>query len=262
MLLVLAAGCGGDGGTTVDSADGELEEPRRKGPPYEAVAVTEAGTITGTVTFAAAGGTADTASVAAAGSAAAPAPASGATTAAGATACAAPPSSQDVVVYLASIARGRALPDTTPRRHELAVTRCDMQPRVLVAATGGTLNLSNGVGIVHRVSFTFEGMRNPMLRIPFSDAGQLVPLDRVLAIPGHVTIASDQGPGVTAQLIIVEHPYAVATRDGRFTIDSVPPGTYSLVAVGASGRTEGAVRVEAGRTTTINLTGQSVALPH
>lgn len=233
LVLMAAAACTGGGAEskTVDSSDGGVaEEPRRKGPPYKAVPVTASGTITGTVTLPPAAGPAATG------------------------ACAAHPAgSREVAVYLENIATGRALPANAPRRHALEAAQCTLTPGVLVATAGGTLNLSNSFRAVHRVGFTFEGMKNPMLQVPFSDQGQLVPTERVLAVPGVVNVASDQDPSVRGRIVVLEHPYGVTSADGRFTLDSVPPGTYSLVAVTATGRASATVSVQAGATTTAAL---------
>lgn len=232
--VLLLAGCTGEGAKTVDSADGELEEPRRKAPPYEVTPVTASGTITGTVALPAAA------------PAAAPAPTSGP--------CAGKASpASDVVVYLEDIARGRAQPDSVARRYELAADDCTLSPAVSIASAGGTLNVINGLRAVHHVDFVFEGMKNPMLRLPFSDPGQLVPTEKVLEIPGLVDVRSDLDPSIHARLVVVEHPYALRVRDGKFTMDSVPPGTYTLVAVGATGRAETKVEVRAGAATPVTL---------
>ena len=231
VFAVLALACGGDDGRkTVDSADGELEEPRRKGPPYQVARVTATGSITGTVTPMTA-------------------------PAAGGGPCAAqqPRDTPEAVVYLEDIARGRALAPDTPRRYELDVAACEFTPRVLITAAGATLNLRNAHNAVHRVAFTFEGMKNPMLRVPFSDAGQVVPSERLLAIPGVIDVTTDQDPGLRARIVVLEHPYVVATEGGQFTLDSVPPGTYSLVALSAGGRATATVAVQPGATTTTSL---------
>lgn len=228
FLALLA--CTGDGVKTVDSADGELDEPRRKAPPYQVAEVTSPGSITGTVAI----------------PAAAPPPAAGPCAGKGAAGSA-------VVVYLEDIARGLAQPDSVPRRYVLAADDCALSPAVSIAAAGGTLNLSNGLRAVHHVDFVFEGSKNPMLRVPFSDPGQLVPSEKVLEIPGLVEVRSDLDPSVRARLVVVEHPYAVQVTDGKFTMDSVPPGTYTLVAVGVTGRAETRVEVRAGSATPVAL---------
>lgn len=231
VFVVLALACSGeDGRKTVDSADGELEVPRRKGPPYEVAPVTASGSITGTVT-----------------TAAAPAATTGP--------CAArkPGGGAEAVVYLENIARGRPLPSDTPRRYELDVAACEFAPRVLIAAAGATLNLRNAYNSVHRVAFTFEGMKNPMLRVPFSDAGQVVPSERLLAVPGVIDVTTDQDPALRARIVVLEHPYVAATDGGQFTLDSVPPGTYALVALSAAGRATTTVAVQPGATTTTSL---------
>lgn len=247
LLVGLAAACGGGDDKTVDSADGELDEPRRKRPPYEVAPVTAAGTITGTVTL-------SQVPAAGASTAGAPAGAPQAVAAPDAPNACPPRSDGPTVVYLEDIARGRPLPSDVARRHELAAEPCAFSPRVSIAAAGSTLNLSNAVNAVHHVTFTFEDMKTPMLSVPFSDRGQLVPTEKVLALPGLVTVASDQAPGVQAHIVVVEHPYAVTTTDGTFRLDSVPPGKYSLVVVSGAGRVATTVPVQDGATTTATLT--------
>jgi hypothetical protein len=244
-LLLLAAACGGDGSTTVDSADGELDEPRRKGPEYKAAPVTAVGTISGTVMVAAAPAAAPGTTPANASAPQPQQPPAGG--------CAAP-SSSSVVVFLQDIATGLPIPDDAARRHELAVGDCELTPAISIATATGTLNLSNSLGRVHHVAFTFEDMKTPMLRVPFSDRGQLVPSERVLAVPGVVDVASDQHPLARARIVVLEHPYGVLTTDGAFTLDSVPPGNYSLVALTATGRAGAKVQVQAGATTNVTLT--------
>lgn len=248
IVLLLAAACGGEEGTTVDSADGELEEPRRKGPEYKPAPVTAAGTITGTVSLA------STAPAPAAGAAApqSSAPASPPQSPAAGSACP-PPSTTAFAVFLEDIPTGLPLADDAPRRHEISVGECEVSPAVSIATASGTVNLSNSLGRVHHVAFTFEGLKNPMLRVPFSDRGQLVPSERVLAVPGIVDVTSDQHPSARARIVVLEHPYGRITADGRFTLDSVPPGTYTLVAVNATGRAEARVQVQAGATTNVTL---------
>jgi len=237
-LMALAA-CTGSEGTTIDSADGELEVPRRKSPPYRAAPVTSAGSITGTVQVASTAPGPDSASGQAQSGPARCTPRG---------AAAAP-----VVVFLEDIPRGNPLPGDAARRHELAVDDCALTPAVSIASAGGTLNLSNALDAVHQVAFIYEGMKNPMMRVPFSDPGQLVPSERVLYIPGVVEVRSDLAPSIAARIVVVEHPYAVQTTDGSFTIDSVPPGTYTLVAVGLHGRAESRVEVRAGAATPVTL---------
>lgn len=231
LLCLTLVACGSTEGTkTLDSADGELDVPRRKSPPYKAGPVAAAGTISGTVTL----------------PAAVPAPSAG--PCAGKTAA-----SAGAVVYLEDIPTGRAQASDTPRRYEIAIDDCTVTPGVSIAAAGGTLNLSNGLRAVHHVAFTYEGMKAPLVSVPFSDPGQLVPSEKVLALPGLVDVQSDLDPAIRGRLVVVEHPYAVRTADGRFTLDSVPPGTYTLVAVGATGRAATKVEVRAGAATPVTL---------
>lgn len=251
--MLVTAACSGDGRTTVDSANGELDEPRRMGPEYKPAPVTAAGTITGTVAVGGANGATAAATASPPNGQAAPAAPAAPTAAPSVAGTCAAPAASSFAVFLEDIATGLPLPGDAVRRHELAVGPCELTPTVSIATANATLNLSNSLGRVHHVAFTFDGMKNPMLRVPFSDPGQLVPSESVLAVPGVVDVTSDQHPSTRARIVVLEHPYGVLTTDGRFTLDSVPPGEYSLVALSATGRAEAKVQVKAGATTNVTL---------
>jgi hypothetical protein len=55
--------------------------------------------------------------------------------------------------------------------------------------------------------------------------------------------------------VAIDHPYVTITKDdGRFTLDSVPPGTYHVRAWHPMlGVADGVARVAAGQATTLEL---------
>lgn len=134
---------------------------------------------------------------------------------------------EDVVVWLADARAGKELP--IERRYEITNEDCTFEPRVQAAVEGGMLNVKNADPAVHRTSFLRAG--DTVARVRESDAGQVVPTGKVLAHRGLVEVRSESYPWSRAWIRVFDHPYfAVTNRDGIFTIDSVPPGRYRLMA--------------------------------
>jgi hypothetical protein len=133
----------------------------------------------------------------------------------------------NVVVWLADARRGKPLP--VERRFEITATGCTLEPRVQAAIAGGMLNVRSLDATTHRTRFA----RNDAVLdvVQETDWGQVVPTEKVLARPGLVEARCTLHPWARAWIRVFDHPYfAVTNRDGTFTIDSVPPGTYHLVA--------------------------------
>lgn len=135
----------------------------------------------------------------------------------------------NVVVWLEGLRAGKALPRS--RRYTIAHSGCVLAPRSQAALVGGTLNVVNDDPIAHETTVHREGTAAPLVTMRFGFDGQVVPLDRVLAQPGVLQLACTVHPASRAWVHVFDHPYfAMTTDDGSFVIDSVPPGSYELVA--------------------------------
>jgi hypothetical protein len=133
----------------------------------------------------------------------------------------------EVVVWLDDVREGKALPNA--RRYELSNERCQLLPRVQGALTDGMLNLKSADAIPHRTSLLLDG--DSVALIDHPDAGSIVPVERALARPGLLTASSATLPWMRAWIQVFDHPYfAVTARDGRWSLDSVPAGSWRLVA--------------------------------
>lgn len=134
---------------------------------------------------------------------------------------------ENVVVWLDGVHAGKPLP--AERRYEIEHDRCAVTPRVQAAIVGGMLNVRSGDPVVHRARFVRDGATIDLVQE--TDRGQVVPTEKVLARPGLIEIRCDTHPWTRAWIVAFDHPYfAVTNRDGTFTLDSVPPGTYTLEA--------------------------------
>ena len=169
---------------------------------------------------------------------------------------AAPRSGPSAVVWLDDIRSGLDVPAERKldRRLELTATRCKLEPRLQLALVGSTLNVRNDDAVTHQVQLFRDGGAQPVFRIPFIFAGQLVPTQRPLSVPGVLEARSTQDPSLHSVVVLVDHPYAaVVGADGSFTIDSIPPGRYRLMAMSADGSAEQTVDVSASGEQAISL---------
>ncbi|HSJ65632.1 MAG TPA: carboxypeptidase-like regulatory domain-containing protein [Gemmatimonadaceae bacterium] len=157
------------------------------------------------------------------------------------------------IVWLADARRGRAL--SASRRFELATERCRLTPAVQPAIAGGMLNVLSLDRLVHRLQFIRPGTEGTVGRVEQFDAGQVVPLESVLSLPGPVTVRSDRFPWMEAWIHVFDHPYfAMTDRGGTFALDSIPPGRYTLVVWHPStGQRDTTVVVTAGDTSRLAI---------
>ena len=158
-------------------------------------------------------------------------------------------------VWLVGVGAGKAFPDV--RRSELALDGCRLQPHIVAAVAGGALNVHGVDELDARIRFTrVEGGGGDdapgtvLLRVTTTDAGQVVPSERVVATAGTVEARGELQPWMRAWVLAFDHPYFATTdANGAFVLDGVPPGTYRLVAWhDRLGRVEQGVSVPAGGT--------------
>lgn len=129
------------------------------------------------------------------------------------------------VVWLQGVHAGKPLPSL--RRYELSTRHCAARPMTQAAIAGGMLDVISLDPLIHRTRFVATGGTIDV--VDQSDAGQVVPTGAVLAHAGLVTVRCDLHPVTRAWIRVFDHPYFTVTgRDGRFRIDSVPPGDYTL----------------------------------
>lgn len=158
-----------------------------------------------------------------------------------------------VVVWLADVRAGKPLP--LARRYELRLERCALTPRALAAIAGGTLNVHGRDPLQARLRFVRWPDGEPLLLAPLTDAGQVIPDERLLAAPGVVEARGELHPWLRAWLLTFDHPYfATTTADGTFALADVPPGRYRAVAWHERlGRVEQSVEIRPGSPTQLDF---------
>jgi hypothetical protein len=134
-----------------------------------------------------------------------------------------------VVVWLVDARSGKPL--SLNRRFELTHSRCRLRPRVQAVRVGGTLNIRSADRTVHDARFLRAADSSTIAVVSEHDAGQVVPDERVLAMPGRIEVRCDVHPWTRGWILVFDHPYYEMTdRRGSFAMDSVPPGRYRLIA--------------------------------
>jgi hypothetical protein len=133
----------------------------------------------------------------------------------------------NVLVWIDGLTAGKSLPEV--RRETLTIERCRLSPRVLAVPAGTTVNVFSRDGATHTWRFYREGVDEPIDEIWTVDNGQVVPSEKIAKQPGIVEARDAQQPWARGYVAVFDHPYFAVTDDnGAFTIDSLPPGTYTV----------------------------------
>lgn len=161
----------------------------------------------------------------------------------------------NAVVHLEGIRAGKPVPREEPVR--LANRKCAFVPHVVAASTGQTLEMYNDDPFLHDAHAWLgtETLFNLALQ-----KGRTV--KHVLDRPGiaHVN-CNVRHTWMHAYLFVTDDPYhAVTDAAGRFALDDVPPGTYTIAVwhelLGSRRRD---VTVAPGKTTSVDFTLEAVA---
>lgn len=156
---------------------------------------------------------------------------------------------QNAVVSITDITSGKAM--TFAANTRLDQTKCVYAPHIVFAQVGGSLEVANGDTLMHNVhSFTFD---NPSINRAQPQGSD--PITTELELPEIIEIGCDIHSWMTAWVVAAEHPYHVATAaDGSFTLSDVPAGTYDVeVWHEKLGKSSQSVTVTAGATADVSF---------
>lgn len=133
----------------------------------------------------------------------------------------------NVLVWIDGIRSGKPLPEV--RRQTLTIEHCRLEPRILAVVATSTINVFSKDRATHEIRFYREGVSAPIEAIRTVDEGQVVPSEKIAAESGIVEIRCSEHPFVRGYVAVFDHPYfAVTNERGEFTIDGLPPGTYTV----------------------------------
>jgi len=129
----------------------------------------------------------------------------------------------NAVVSLEGIASGKRFAPSSP---VLDQKNCDYVPYLQIVPAGATLAIVNSDPVSHNVH-AYDAGNESLFNLGTPLAGQR--FEQKLSRPGPVKFKCDVHPWMFAWVWVARTPYTAATgRDGRFVLDGVPPGTYTL----------------------------------
>jgi plastocyanin len=138
------------------------------------------------------------------------------------------------LVYLDTAPRG-AFDEPEPGRAVMDQRNETFVPRLLAVTTGTVVDFPNSDRTYHNV-FSLSRPRRFDLGRYASGRSKAVRFDR----PGVVRVFCDIHSHMSAFVVVFGHPFfRVTDGDGRYRLDQVPPGTYTVV-----GWYEGEARVQ------------------
>ena len=246
-LALTATGCGkkdGKGGKSGSSKKaGKKGGKKGKKSKYEGGAVTDGGTISGTVSFA---GKAEDLTVKitkdnevcdkGAGPAGAVIVKDGKV--------------QNAVVALQGIKKGKAWSSDNTEVDNLD---CIFKPRISVGKLGGKIVAKNSDSVLHNTHlFLKKGDKN-LFNIALPKKGEVQ--EKPLRKAGLVSIKCDAHEWMQAYIYVSAHPYvAVTDAAGKFSMSDVPAGEYTaLVWHETIGKKEAKVKVDKGGSATLDV---------
>lgn len=147
---------------------------------------------------------------------------------------------QDAVVYLKGVQKGKAL-EKPAKKPEIVNHKCRFEPAVQ-AFPVGTVVIVNSDPVMHN-THGFSG-KQTVFNVALPVKGQRI--EKPLTKPGIMRVECDTHGWMLAWVYAADNPYyAVTKKDGSFSLADVPPGTYTLVAWQAlTGETETQVTVK------------------
>jgi plastocyanin len=156
--------------------------------------------------------------------------------------------SADVVVYLSDV------PGTfTPPSNHLRMDQKSLMfiPHVLPVVAGSTIDFANNDDVKHNIFSPSETKK-----FNLGTYGKDIIKQETFGKEGEVVLLCNVHAEMSAYVIVLPNPYFAKTgNDGRFTIDNIPPGQYTLKTWHEKKRPyEQKVTVEAGKTTEIKIT--------
>lgn len=132
---------------------------------------------------------------------------------------------QDALVYLKDVQKGKA-PGKPAKSPEINNHNCRFEPHVQ-AAPVGSIVIVNSDPILHN-THGFLG-KQTVFNQALPTKGMRI--EKPIKKPGMMRIECDSHGWMLGWVFAAEHPYhAVTKKDGTFSIPDVPPGSYTLVA--------------------------------
>jgi len=131
----------------------------------------------------------------------------------------------NTVVYLKDVSRGKAF-DLPEQRRFLDQKHCRYEPHILLVPQHALLQMKSSDATLHTIHMDGAASYN----LPFPFPNQTVSRD--MQSPGLVNLKCNGGHvWMNAEMFVAPHPYYTVTDEsGKFELTNIPPGQYVLVA--------------------------------
>lgn len=134
----------------------------------------------------------------------------------------------DVVVYLDKVPSGKAFSD---EETEIDQNGCKFLPFLSVMVNGQDLKVYNSDAVAHNVH-TFELIgtsKRTAFNVNQPDQGSVLTKKVKLRRGNAMKLECDQHAFMHGFIFVAKNPYyAVVAEDGSYTIDNIPPGSYTV----------------------------------
>ncbi len=130
------------------------------------------------------------------------------------------------VVSLQNISQGKPQPEgkENPR---LVQEKCWFNPHVVLVPAGSTLDLFNHDKTTHNIHTRSKA--NPIINSAHPSFRKRLRLKNKFKQPETIKAKCDMHAWMSAWFVVTDHPYyAVTDANGAFSLQDVPPGTYTL----------------------------------
>jgi plastocyanin len=135
------------------------------------------------------------------------------------------PERSSAVLYLETAPRG-AFEQSEPGRARMDQRNETFVPHILAVTTGTIVDFPNSDLVYHNVFSLSKGARFDLGRYA-AGRSKSVRFDR----PGIVRVFCEIHSHMSAFILVFSHPFfAITDDDGRYRIDGIPPGSYTVVA--------------------------------
>ena len=153
----------------------------------------------------------------------------------------------DVIVYIEKVEGKFQLPKAPPPIDQIKRTYV---PHVLAVLAGSEIEFRNSDNDLHNIHARQGGRKIFNFGIPFQAT-----VRKTLAKEGLVTLLCDVHPEMSAFIVVTQNPFfAKVDEKGNYSIENVPPGTYSLKAWHEKAKADGKeVKVSEGSNARVDI---------
>lgn len=131
---------------------------------------------------------------------------------------------QDAVISLMNVKGGRSM-EKLGTEFVLDQRNCAYSPHVLLAPVNTPIRILNDDGILHNIH-TFGKKNRP---VNLAQPKSTEELQLTFKRPERVPVKCDVHGWMSAWIVVVDNPYYVVTdSEGKFTLDGIPAGTYTV----------------------------------